>query len=581
MGIGAYFRTWRNRTTIRRQLSLVVGIVVFILIIALVLYFHAAQSAANLRHEAAAIDRVLELEAGQLEDYLSELEDYSLRLRNDAAFMAVLNQRGDIGYDGQLAVENAFRTLFYSRDDIEWMELYLIKPRLALRIDGARRKVLPGTYQDPSALEDGEGFLSGPKYLSVQPDAAGFVRVTRTIIDSPRTTPLAVVRFLVDGSRPALQARRHGENGERLYLFDARGADLAENGDAAAVYAALQRGATALDGCLLTGRRGVTGLTLAVAKPLDLINAALNRTRNRTILIGLITLVLGLLVVSGAIHMLTRPLSELSRRLQDVGSGNFTRGADLQGSYEMIGLSDEANHMIANISELIDRTYVATLNERTARLAALEAQTNPHFLFNTLQAIATEAILAGDDKVYRMVTSLAALLRYTVRGGNLARLSTELDTVKKYLMLQKSRFDERLMYEIHADERLLDADVPKLGLLALTENAIVHGMAGAAEGIHMAISCLIEGENAVIRVSDDGAGIPPERMAEIRRMIAGDGGVPGRNIGLGNLASRLRLLYGGRAWIEVDSRVAPERETVVRMMIPMEVLEHAQGADCR
>ena len=578
MGIGAYFRTWRNRTTIRRQLSLVVGIVVFVLIIALVLYFHAAQSAADLRHEAEAIDRVLELEAGQLEDYFAELRDYSLRLRNDAAFMAVLSQRGDLGYTHQQAVESAFRTLYYSRDDIVWMELYLLKPRMALRIDRARRKVLPAEFREPEALEDYARFISGPAYLSVQPDAAGFVRVTRTIIDSPRTTPLAVVRFLVDDSLPAIQSQRHGANGETLYLFDANGISLIENADAARAAEAIAAGANRLDDRLLTWHKSPNGLTIAVTKPLAIVNAALNRTRNMTILIGLVTLVLGLLVVSGAIRLLTRPLSELSRRLQDVGTGNFTRGADLQGSYEMIGLSDEANQMIANISELIDRTYVATLNERTARLAALEAQSNPHFLFNTLQAISTEAILAGDDKVYRMITSLAALLRYTIKGGNLARLSTELDTVKKYLLLQKSRFGDRLMYDIDADPRLMDADVPKLGLLALAENAIVHGMSGA-EGIHMAIRCTIEGENAVIRVTDDGAGISPERMAEIRQMIAGDAVVAARNIGLGNLASRLRLLYGGRAWIELDSTTEPERRTLVQMTIPMEVLENAQGVD--
>ena len=76
----------------------------------------------------------------------------------------------------------------------------------------------------------------------------------------------------------------------------------------------------------------------------------------------------------------------------------------------------------------------------------MEAQTNPHFLFNTLQAIATEAILAEDEKVYRMITTLASLLRYTIRGGNLTDLKTELVYVDKYLTLQKARFGERLQY---------------------------------------------------------------------------------------------------------------------------------------
>lgn len=580
MGIKAYFRIWRNRTTIRRQLSLVVGVVVFVLIIALVLYFYATQAGANLRHESAAIERVLELETRQLEDYLSELADYSLRLRNDSGFMALLPQKGDMGYDGQLSVESSLRTLFYSRDDIRWMELYLIRSRLAFRVDSINRKVMPWTYQPPEALEDCDAFIAGPNYLSVVPDEAGFVRVTRTIIDAPRTTPLAVVRFLVDRSQPELDARRHGENGETLYLFDANGVPLTDNGDEAAVLDAIGAGETALRGRLLAAHRGATGLTAAVTKPMAVVNAALTRSRNLTILIGLGTLLLGLSVISGAIRLLTRPLSELARRLQVAGSGDFSRSANLQGSYEMIGLSDEANRMIANISELIDRTYVATLNERTAQLAALEAQTNPHFLFNTLQAITTEAILAGDDKVYRMITSLAALLRYTVKGGNLADLSTELEYVKKYLLLQKSRFGERLEYALEADDRLLGAEVPKLGLLALVENSIVHGMDGAGS-IHMVIRCKVAEGCARISVEDDGAGIAPERMAEIRRMIEGDTVVVMQNIGLGNLVSRLRLLYGGQARVEVESTASPQRRTVVRMIIPMEVLMHAQGADRR
>ena len=159
-------------------------------------------------------------------------------------------------------------------------------------------------------------------------------------------------------------------------------------------------------------------------------------------------------------------------------------------------------------------------------------------------------------------------------------IDTDVIIPARYLNTQDhAELASHCMVDIDADDRLLDADVPKLGLLALAENAIVHGMGGAAEGIHMEISCRIEGENAVIRVTDDGAGISPERMAEIRAMIDGDSVVAARNIGLGNLASRLRLLYGGRAWIELESRGGPRRETVVRMMIPMEVLEHAQCAD--
>ncbi|MBR2698107.1 MAG: two-component sensor histidine kinase, partial [Clostridia bacterium] len=164
-------------------------------------------------------------------------------------------------------------------------------------------------------------------------------------------------------------------------------------------------------------------------------------------------------------------------------------------------------------------------------------------------------------------------------GGNLVKLSTELEIVEKYLWLQKSRFGERLEYAFDVDDRLRDADVPKLGLLALVENSVVHGMGGDVEAVRLGIRCRVEGDSAVIRVEDDGAGIPPERMAEIRAMLDRDDVVVTRNIGLCNLATRLRLLYGGAARLAIESDPAPERRTAVSMIIPMEVLQNAQGAD--
>ena len=572
MNMKSPLRAWRNRTTIRAQLTLVVGVVVTLLILPLMLYFYAAQVEANRTYAASALGRVMELEARQLERYVSQLRDFSLQLRNDPGFMARLSGTGELGYAGQQSVSNAFRTLFYSRRDIVWMELYLLKPRARFHIDNTRRKVTTPEYADPMAAE------GPPDYLSLEADGEGFVRITRTIIDSPRTTPLAVIRFLVDDSQIRALTARHIENDEHFYLFDESGASLIPDPSAPAVYEAVGRGAgeAVLDGqrCLLVAYPGADGMILAAAKPLSAINAALNRVRNIIAAAGGITLVLGILVISGFIRLLTRPLSALAERLQGVGSGNFRQRTELEGSYEMIGLSEEANRMIENISGLIDRTYVASLNERTAQLAALEAQTNPHFLFNTLQAIATEAIMAGDRQVYRMITTLASLLRYTIRGGNLAPLDTELEYTEKYLALQKSRFGENLVYDIEADEALTRAEVPKLGLLGLVENSIVHGMRGEVSHIRLEIRCRVQEADAVISVRDDGAGIPPERLTEVRAMLEGDAVVLMQNIGLGNLASRLRLLYGDRARLEIESAAG---NTVVRMRIPMEVLERCEG----
>ena len=577
-------KRWRNRTRIRTQLSLVVSAAVAALCALLILYSYLTQRSANLRHEATAMGRVLELESRQLDAYVDELCAFSLQLRNDSAFMSVLSQSGDVGYAGQQTLENAFRTQFYSRGDIAWMELYLIRPRLRLRLDNPRRKVLSLDYAPPEALEGGDAFLSAPLYLSIRPSDEGFLQITRTIIDAPRKTPLAVVRFLADFSLPGRLLQRHGENDERLYLFDASGAAFTDAPDGDAVRAAVAQGRSDIE---LKGERmllaacapGDYGITLAAVKPVAVVNAALNRARNITVAIGLTALAVICLTLLSCIHALLKPLDALAERMGRVGQGEFRERTALEGSSEMIGLSGDVNRMADDISRLIESTYMASLNERTAQLAALEAQTNPHFLFNTLQAIATEAILAEDQKVYRMITTLAALLRYTIKGGNLIDLDTELKYVDKYLTLQKARFGERLQYAIDVDPALLGCSVPKLGLLALVENSIVHGMQGSVDAIRLTLECRDRGDMADIRVTDDGAGISEARLRQLRASMADETVVVMQNIGLGNLSSRLRLLYEGRARLEIESVAAPERRTTVCIRIPKEAAEDVHNAD--
>lgn len=99
--------------------------------------------------------------------------------------------------------------------------------------------------------------------------------------------------------------------------------------------------------------------------------------------------------------------------------------------------------MAAHINELIETNYISSINEKNSRLQALEAQLNPHFLYNTLQAIATEALLADCQEIYDMIVSLSANLRYTIKGGELVRLQEELDYVDRYILLQKTRLGGR------------------------------------------------------------------------------------------------------------------------------------------
>lgn len=585
MNLSTSIRKWRNSTTIRKQLSLMVAVIVTLTMGLLIIYNYATQERANILQQTESLGRLLALENDRLDNYVSELRNYSLQLRNDTVFMALITQDKSLSFTQRQMLESSFKTFFYARNDITDMTLYMVKQQSCLRMNSTIRKV---NYADgvlPNSLENYNTFTAAPDYISIQVDEAGFLLISRTIIDSPRKAPLAVVRFSINSEQIDMLTRSHTAQDEHLFLFDLSGENYARSEYGQAVWQAIKDHETRLspngsEYLLVSSGESRHGFVLAAIKPMKVVNAALIITRNTSIVLGCVTFTVTVLLSLSFIHILTRPLSTLAQRIQGVGSGDFDAKANLQGSYELIGLSEEVNHMMEDISKLIDRTYVATLNERTARLIALEAQTNPHFLFNTLQAISTEAVIAGNDKLYRMVSALAALLRYSIKGGNMAALSTELEYVEKYLLLQKARFNDRLNYTFQADEALLTCSVPKLSLLSLVENSIVHGMGGEVESIHLAIACKIVETNACLSVMDDGLGITSDYLQELRNMIAADGIAVTQNIGLNNLTSRLRLLYGGTARLEIDSVQNSARHTVITMVIPLEVLNNVSGADC-
>lgn len=381
----AAFHAWRNRTSIRTQLCLVIGTVVIALFVLLLTYSYVTQYNANARHEKDSISHILEVENEQLSAYVGELASFSLQLRNDASFMQIIAASGPVSYADELLIESSFRTQFYSRHDLRFMELSVYRGELCYRMEQPTYTLRSKAYVPPDTREDYAEFSARPAYLSFRPSDEGFLQVTRMIIDSPHTTPLAVVRFLADDSHLRRIISRHTQRSETVYVLGDDGAAYTSGGGEADVSAAIADGRdrVALGGetCLLvTSGLNEYGLRIAVTKPMNVINATLYKMMAVSVMIGVMAVLLMCLALFYLIHRLTLPLASLTRRMQRVGDGDFSSPANLQGSLEMKGLSEEANHMIANISALIDRTYVSSLNERTAQLAALQAQTNPHFL---------------------------------------------------------------------------------------------------------------------------------------------------------------------------------------------------------
>ena len=224
-------------------------------------------------------------------------------------------------------------------------------------------------------------------------------------------------------------------------------------------------------------------------------------------------------------------------------------------------------HAIRYFVEVREReVQLARLSEQLAgaRFAALQAQVNPHFLFNTLNTIAV--LVRDDDRqgAVRIVEHLSELLRRTLsrHQENQVSLGEELELVRQYVAIEQARFSDRLRPEFRVDDSLLRAMVPSFALQHLVENAIRHGIARDPDAGSLIVTAKRAGDMLEITVTDDGAGIDP------------DAPIP-QGHGIDNTRERLRALYGDGASLDIARR--PEGGTIAVLRVPYRETDEGNG----
>ncbi len=285
----------------------------------------------------------------------------------------------------------------------------------------------------------------------------------------------------------------------------------------------------------------------------------------KTILFGAVVF----LIIMYVLNLLTRPLSKLTIRMQEFGEGQPGH-ARVEGCLEAVQLADSFNRMSDSIMDLIEQNYAVKLGEQNARMAALEAQVNPHFLYNTLQAIGSEALLADDMSVYEMLTVLADCLRYTLRRENTVPLTEEIRYVDNYFQLQKLRKGDNICLEKHIDENALSLTIPKISLQILVENSLEHGMSRTSKVLHITLEAMIRESQLLLIVTDDGCGMGSDELLSLEmRCHDLQLSEPETGIGLPNLYQRLRILHPGSN-ITFESRTAEVSGMRITLCIPLQ-----------
>ncbi|MGI6113912.1 MAG: histidine kinase [Mahellales bacterium] len=264
---------------------------------------------------------------------------------------------------------------------------------------------------------------------------------------------------------------------------------------------------------------------------------------------------------------ISKPIKRLERSMMMVQDGRFDINIDVRGDDEVEHLSKTFNIMVARIRQLMKQIVTEQEAKRKNEFAALQAQINPHFLYNTLDSVVWMAENGEDEGVITMVTSLARLFRISIsRGNTIIPLWQELEHAKNYLIIQKMRYKNKFDYEIYAQQEVLECQTLKLVLQPLIENAIYHGIEPMADKGMIEVSAAAVGQRLLLRVKDNGVGMDDGTLKGLL-----DGRVEGKThsgMGIKNVHDRIQLYFGREFGLDIES--VEEEGTTVKVWLPID-----------
>ncbi len=277
---------------------------------------------------------------------------------------------------------------------------------------------------------------------------------------------------------------------------------------------------------------------------------------------------------------ISKPIKKLRKSMQAVERGNFDIQVHITTEDEIGELGKDFNIMISKIKDLIRQNTIQQELKRKSELKALQAQINPHFLYNTLDSIIWMAESKNEEDVITMVAALARLFRLSIsKGKEIITIGEEVEQVTQYLVIQKMRYKDKLDYRIDVDPSILPSKTVKIILQPLVENAIYHGIKNMPAPGRVVISGRRTGEGIELSVADNGVGMDREKFS----FLSGEGGSPeGRiafslcgdgqdrepryGLGILNVDERIKLYFGREYGLEFES--CEGRGTTVRVKLP-------------
>jgi two-component system sensor histidine kinase YesM len=308
--------------------------------------------------------------------------------------------------------------------------------------------------------------------------------------------------------------------------------------------------------------------TIVGVTPYSEIMYEINKIRDFIVIIGIFCLLCAFIVSVLISSTITKPMTRLELLMREAEKGNLDVSLDVKSNDEIGKLSKRFNNMITKIKNLMTQIVREQEDKRKTELKALQAQINPHFLYNTLDSIIWMAEV-NKDEVVVMADALANLFRLSLsRGEDLILIEHEIEHVKNYLIIQSMRYSNKFDYIIDVDEDILKHKALKLILQPLVENSIYHGVKNKRQKGLIIIRGRKSNGKILLQVMDDGIGMTQSRCEEIvLSRHSGRSGKRFNGVGVKNVNERIKLYHGNEYGLEYISQ--PGVGTVVQIWIPV------------
>lgn len=319
-----------------------------------------------------------------------------------------------------------------------------------------------------------------------------------------------------------------------------------------------------------------TNWTLVAMTPEEKVYEPVAGLRKKLFIALSASLLIAIVASIGFAKSIVNPLRKIQKGMKQTEVGEWEHIKPLKGTDEVSDVVTSYNKMIDKLSTLMEDLYEAELKnhkflyeKQHIEFQALQSQINPHFLHNTLETVNAHATLHDEEEISEMVVALSQMFRYAVRNLEVVTIKEEIEHVKNFLVIEKHRFQKEVNVDFAIPPELYEAEIVKLTLQPLVENAIHHGLRKKRDKGKITIRARVEGNMLYVEILDNGSGISPERLKEIEYLLQKKDTkvISDLGIGVSNVNRRIQLIYGENYGLHITSILG--KETKIEMNVPM------------